>query len=94
MKKNKLSENQKEELLKIKEYFQKRVLNDQERIPLYCESALNIIKKVYVEGEYDYDTNLVLNEYRDNYHTDLKEFGKDFKGMDIPFGPKVTVIRK
>ena len=92
MKKNKLSKKQGEALLKIKEYFQKRILNDQERVPHYCESALDIIKKVYVEGEYDNSTKLVLNKYRDNYHADLKEFGKDFKGMDLPFGPKVTVI--
>jgi hypothetical protein len=92
MSKHKLTKKQEKAILKIKDYFEKRLSSSNERLPNYCESAIDILKRVYIEGEYDYGTKIVLNSYRDNYYKDLKEFGKDFKGMELPFGPKVTVI--
>ena len=82
----KLNKKQKEALLKIKDYFEKRLSSSNERIPYYCESAIDMLMKVYEEEEYDYATRIVLNSYRDNYYKD--------KGVDFnkPFGPKVTII--
>lgn len=92
MKKYNLTKQQGKGILKIKEYFEKRVSSSNEKVPYYCQSAIDILKKVYVKREYDWKMKLVLNQYRDNYYKDLKEFGKDFKGMELPFGPKVTII--
>ena len=86
MKKYNLTKQQGKGILKIKEYFEKRVSSSNERIPYYCKSAIDILKKVYVEREYSYEMKIVLNKYRDNYY---KDKGIDF---DKPFGPKVTVI--
>lgn len=86
MSKHKLTKEQSKAILKIREYFEKRLSSSNETLPYYCESAIDILKRVYVEEEYDSATRLVLNKYRDNYYKD--------KGVDFekPFGPKVTVI--
>ena len=51
MKKYNLTKQQGKGILKIKEYFEKRVSSSNEKVPHYCQSAIDILKKVYVKRE-------------------------------------------
>lgn len=79
-------------LSKLQDYYGKRLSSSNERMTYMVQGSIKIIDEIKERGYYDTQEQIILNEMRREYYKDLKEYGKGFKDMNNPFGPKVTII--
>ena len=89
---HKFKEHHYEGISSLQRYYAKRLSSSNETNKELIEDKLKFLKKMKDKQFYDTKQQKMLNHMRKHYHEDLKEYGKGFEGMDLPFGPKVTTI--
>ena len=76
----------------LQRYYAKRLKSSNEINKELIMTKLRFLKKMKDKQFYNTKEQKMLNSMRKHYHEDLMEYGKGFEGMDLPFGPKVTMI--
>lgn len=76
----------------LQRYYAKRLSSSYETNKELIQSKLNFLKKMKDKQFYDTKEQKMLNNMRKHYYRDLLEYGKNFEGMDLPFGPAMKVI--
>ena len=89
---NKFEDYHYEAISKLQYYYGKRLSNKYEKLKSLCKDKLSFLEKMKEKQFYTTKEQKMLNHMRKQYQIDRKEFGKNFEGMDVPFGPQGAVI--
>lgn len=90
--KHKFEEHHYKAISKLQDYYGKRITSSYEKLRGYCKENVEWLTEIKEKQFYTTSQQIKLNKMRDDYLKDLKEFGPDFDGIDLPFGPTAPTM--